>query len=91
MSIEKALEKRLRETVKKRGGLAIKIWCLSFTGFPDRIVLMPGARIFFVELKDTGKELSPVQAVVHAQLIKFGFDTRLIDTNEKLNDLFREI
>ena len=57
-SSEKYLEKKLREEVRKAGGLAIKFTSPYFTGMPDRLVLMPKGRIWFVEVKSTGKRLS---------------------------------
>ena len=91
MNKEKTIEKKLRERVKKAGGLAIKFFVLSFTGFPDRIVLMPGARIWFVELKSEGKKLSPRQAIVIGMLRKLGFEVWVIDTEILLQDFLKLI
>lgn len=91
MNNEKAIERKLRESVKKAGGLAIKFFVLSFTGFPDRIVLMPGARIWFVELKSEGKKLSPRQAIVIGMLRKLGFEVWVIDTEILLQEFLNEI
>jgi hypothetical protein len=88
---EKLIEKKLRELVKKLGGIALKFFCLSFTGMPDRIVLMPGGRIWFVELKSTGKKPTPRQGVVHAFLRKLGFEVCVIDTQEGLDEFSKKI
>jgi hypothetical protein len=88
---EKLIEKKLREQVKKLGGLAVKFFVLSFTGFPDRIVLMPGAKIWFVELKSTGKKPSPRQGVVIAFLRKLGFAVWVIDDEIGLNEFFKQL
>lgn len=85
---EKYFEKKLRETVKALGGLAIKFFVMSFTGFPDRIVLMPGGRIWFVELKSPGKKLSQRQQVVKVILEKLGFSYWVIDSAGALNAFF---
>ena len=53
---EKLLEKKLREEVKKLGGLALKFTSSTYTGMPDRIVLMPKGKVYFVELKTTGQK-----------------------------------
>lgn len=82
---EKLIEKNLREGVKKLGGLAIKFFVLSFTGFPDRIVLMPVGRISFVETKSKGKKPSPRQDYVIAMLRKLGFEVYVIDSQEQVN------
>jgi hypothetical protein len=88
---EKLIEKKLRERVKKLGGLAVKFFVLSFTGFPDRIVLMPGARIWFVELKSTGKKPKPRQVEVLGLLSRLGFETRVIDDETGLNEFFKQL
>lgn len=53
---EKLLERKLREEVKKLGGIALKFTSPFYTGMPDRIILMPGAKTRFVELKSPGKK-----------------------------------
>lgn len=81
---EKLFERKLREKVKSFGGLAVKFFVLSFTGFPDRIILMPHGRIWFAELKSPGKKPSPRQEVVIAFLRKLGFTVFIIDSHESL-------
>jgi hypothetical protein len=88
---EKLIERKLREKIKKLGGLAIKFFVLSFTGFPDRIVLMPIGRIWFVELKSTGKKPSKKQLIVHRILAKLGFPVWVIDTQELLDNFLEEV
>lgn len=91
MSIEKYLERKLREEIKNRGGWALKFHCLSFTGMPDRMVLMPGGKIWFVELKDRGVKPSSRQRLVHGQLTARGFRVRVVDSPEALSALMGEI
>jgi hypothetical protein len=88
---EKLFEKKLRTEVKKLGGLAVKFFVFAFTGFPDRIVLMPGARIWFVELKSPGKTPNPRQNIVIGWLIKLGFQVWVIDSEELLNNFLNVI
>lgn len=91
---EKVLERKLKDAVKAKGGLCIKIWCNSFTGFPDRMCLLPGGVIFFAEIKTTNFERSGRQRIVHNQLSRLGFKSYLIDnsliikrlTGDELND-----
>ena len=49
--LEKEIEKKLRKKVEKAGGRCLKWVCPGWAGVPDRLVLLPGARIIFVELK----------------------------------------
>ena len=58
---EKLIERKLREGVKALGGLALKFSSPYHRGVPDRIVLMPGGRMYFVELKTTGKKPTLLQ------------------------------
>ena len=60
--LEKDIERALVEKVKKRGGYCLKWVCPGWTGVPDRIVLLPGGKVVFVELKrPKGGRLSPMQ------------------------------
>jgi hypothetical protein len=82
---EKLIERKLRESVKKMGGVALKFFSSSFTGLPDRIILMPGGRASFAEIKTTGKRPTPRQRVVIRFLRKLGFTCEVLDGQESLN------
>lgn len=88
---EKYIESRLRNEVKKLGGIAIKFLPISFNGLPDRIVLMPGGKLSFVELKRPGKVPSAIQFFVMAKLIKLGFKVLVINSIESLNEFIKSI
>ena len=66
--LEKSIEKKLADAVKKRGGLAPKFVSPGLDGMPDRIVLMPGGRLAFVEVKAPGKKPRPLQEARHKKL-----------------------
>ena len=53
--LEVVVEDELRKKVVAAGGLCIKLPAILYRGIPDRLVLLPGARIFFVELKRAKK------------------------------------
>lgn len=86
---EKVIEKKLGEGVKKRGGWSLKLLSTHMTGLPDRICLMPGGVVFFVELKSTGKTPSKIQGIVHRKLREMGFSVYVVDTTEKLNEVLK--
>jgi len=86
MANEKLLEKKLREQVKKLGGWAIKFWVINLAGFPDRIVLMPLGRIWFVEMKSSGKTSTRIQLLMHGKLRSLGFTVLEIGSPEALED-----
>lgn len=49
--LEKEIEGKLRTLVEAYGGKCIKWTCPGWRGVPDRIVLLPGGRVHFVETK----------------------------------------
>lgn len=88
---EKLIEKKLREAVTKAGGLALKFVSPGFTGVPDRIVMLPGERLVFVELKSTGKKLEARQQFVKNQFWMLGFDVWVIDNENALNNFLKTL
>ena len=64
---EKDIENYLRLQVKKLGGLAYKWISPGNVGVPDRIILMPNGKIYFVELKTDKGKLTELQ---NRQLLK---------------------
>lgn len=56
--LENYYENKLRTSVQKLGNGArcLKFESPGFTGVPDRIILLPGAKVIFVELKRPGKK-----------------------------------
>ena len=49
--LEKEIEQKLIDMVKRHGGKCLKWVCPGWAGVPDRILLLPGGRIIFVETK----------------------------------------
>ena len=88
--LESEVEKRLRNKVKTDlQGMALKFVSPGFNGVPDRIILVPQGRIFFVETKAPGKKLRKLQEWVRGLIRNLGFVVLRIDTKEKV-DLFIE-
>ena len=58
---ESKLEERLVQGVKRLGGRAYKFVSPGNVGVPDRMIVLPGGRIIFVELKTEQGTLSPMQ------------------------------
>lgn len=75
---ESTIERYLRLSVKRAGGECHKL--TKKRGWPDRLVLMPGAAMCFVETKASGKKAAAHQARVHARLWLLGFPTLIIDS-----------
>ena len=81
---EKTIEQKLVEAVKGMGGLAPKFVSPGFDGMPDRIVLLPGGRIAFVEVKRRGEQPRPLQESRHGFLRRLGFLVFLLDDTEQI-------
>lgn len=86
---ETRVEKRLRLGVEKFHGKALKLF--FYDGIPDRLIILPGGRTYFVETKAPGKKLEPLQIIWREMLTKMGFDIRVIDTLEKVEAFLNEI
>lgn len=73
--LEKDIEQKLRRAVEKHGGLCLKWVCPGWSGVPDRIVLLPGGRLMFAELKrPKGGKVAELQKWWHRRLTSLGFD-----------------
>ena len=81
---EKNIETRLVAEVRRRGGLAPKFVSPGLDGVPDRLILLPGGKFAFAELKAPGKTLRPLQALRKRQLEKLGFRVFVIDGTEQI-------
>lgn len=84
---EKYIERALVKHVEALGGLCIKLLTNHFLGLPDRMILLPGGSMFFVELKSTGQKPRKIQEVVHKKLRALGFKVLVIDSVEQINFL----
>ena len=79
--LEKEVERYLREQVKKKlNGTALKFVSPGLNGVPDRLVLMPGGKVAFVETKAPAQKLRRLQEYVCGTIRGLGFDVRRIDT-----------
>lgn len=75
---EATIEARLTREVKHMGGVAYKFVSPGTAGVPDRLVVLPGGRVLFVELKtDTGR-LSPGQRVQLDRLRSLGAEAHVV-------------
>ena len=88
---EKALEKELRERCKALGWMCIKLTSQYQRGLPDRLILMPGGRVCFAEIKTTGKKPTAPQKLTHERLRALGYRVEVVDTTERLDNLIVEL
>jgi len=86
MEREKEIEKKLKATVEREGGLCLK-FLSSVAGVPDRLVLMEDGKIAFVELKAPGRTPRPIQRVWIKRLRDLGFRVEVIDGEKGIREL----
>lgn len=90
MESEKDTEPYLCDRVKQLGGRAYKFISPGCAGVPDRIVILPGGRIFFVETKSEGRTSTALQRKIQRELRKLGCTVYSdIDTKQKVNEIMR--
>lgn len=82
---ETKVEQRFTRRVKELGGWAIKI-LPSVSGLPDRMAILPGGRVIFVELKAPSGTVKPHQTVVHQRLTSLGCPVAVLATLEAVDE-----
>ena len=88
---EKQIEQKLVRAVKARGGICPKLVCPGMDGMPDRIMLIPGGRMCFVEVKAPGKKPRPLQLSRHRLLRRLGFRVYVLDDPAMVAGILNEI
>ena len=90
MLSERDIERYLIREVERRGGLCWK-FISSVGGVPDRLVIMPGGVLAFLEVKRPGNVPRILQVKRITQLNRMGFYSTWVDSKEKVNEVLDEI
>jgi hypothetical protein len=100
---ESVVESHLVKRVEETGGLCRKVQWIGRRGAPDRLVgwppeVMPGGLALsrkgwhaLIETKRPAKGAEAHQAREHERLRAIGFDVRVLDTIEKVDDFVKEM
>ncbi len=86
---EKDLERRLVKAVRDAGGLALKFVSPGMAGVPDRLLLFPGDRAAFAEVKAPGEKPRPLQVYRMEQLRSLGFRVYVVDSVDAVQNVIR--
>ena len=81
---ESEIERFFIKECKRKGWLPLKLVSPSMVGLPDRIVLFPGGKVSFVELKAEGEKPRPLQKAVHRLLEGLGFTVYLVSSKSEV-------
>ncbi len=86
--LESALEQVVRKYIRSIGGRCFKWVCPGENGVPDRICILPGGRIIFIELKRPGRKdgLSPRQKKIFRVLNGLDCTVWRIDNLDELKE-----
>lgn len=84
---EKNVESYLRIKVRQMGGKAYKFVSPGNAGVPDRLVVIPGCEMFFVELKATGGKTTKLQDARIAELDRLGQTVFIADSREGVDEI----
>lgn len=87
---ENQVESYLHKRVVEAGGKSYKWVSPNMAGVPDRIVIMPGGRVYLVEVKAIDGKLSPVQKRRLAELERLGAKVYVLYGTEEV-DQFMEM
>ena len=87
---EKQIEQKLVKAVRAVGGICPKLVSPGMDGMPDRMALLPGGSIGFVEVKAPGQSPRPLQTHRHRQLRALGFPVFVLDDPEQIPAIIEE-
>lgn len=79
---EKVFERTLSKYVDDQGGMAVKLLSQFIKGLPDRMFLLKGGTVVFVEFKSTGKKPTNIQEYIHKKIQALGFPVLVVDSVE---------
>lgn len=88
---EATIEARLVREVRKLGGLCYKFTSPGNPGVPDRIVILPGGRTIYVELKTEIGRLSKLQKWQREEMQKRGADVRVLKGLDQVTAFLEEV
>lgn len=70
--LEKDVEKKVCDYAKEKGMLVYKFTSPARRGVPDRLFVVRGGIVFFIEFKAPGKKLTPIQEREQFRLAEHG-------------------
>ena len=89
--LERDIERYLVRRTIEHGGVAYKWVSPGRVGVADRIVLLPGGVVWFVELKTATGRLSPGQKVFAAEMRRMGMNYIVIRSKGEVDELLQRV
>lgn len=88
---EKSIERYLVEQSKQHGMLCLKYSNPNMAGYPDRVLVIPGGGVAWVELKSKGRKPTKLQQMRIAELTAMGHRAVVIDNKSDIDGLIKTI
>ena len=88
---ERTVEQALIQAVQAHGGLCWKFTSPGLAGVPDRIIILPGGHVGFIEVKTPGQKPRPVQTHRLNQLRTLGATAIVVDHPDQIEGALDEI
>lgn len=89
--LEKEIERLLVKGIKELGGVAYKFVSPGNSGVPDRLVVLPGGRVIFAELKTDKGKPTVLQIQQMTRLHEMGCDVRLLSGKDQVSNFLAEL
>ena len=88
---ERDIEKWMREKIEQLGGVFMKWVSPGNDGVPDRIAILPGGAVYFIELKRDGERPRKLQKWQQARLRRLGCDVRTVEGMKEARQFIEEV
>lgn len=88
---EKSIERYLVEQAKQNGLLCLKYSNPNMVGYPDRLLVLPGGSVVWVELKSKGRKPTKIQQIRMGELTGMGHLVEVIDNKADIDKLIKTI
>lgn len=85
---ERDVEAYLRKRIHRVGGVCYKLKFIGHDGAPDRLIILPGGEIVWVELKKLDGRLRPAQIRMHKELQEYLQEVMVLRTPEAIDARF---
>lgn len=86
---ERDIEAHLVKRVREIGGEVRKVGWIGRVNAPDRLVMLPGRREVWVELKATGETPTAQQIREHNRMRRFGLLVKVVDSIDGVEELIK--
>lgn len=88
---EKMIERYLVDSAKNIGMPCLKYSNPNMVGYPDRLLVLPGGKAIWVELKSKGRKPTKIQEARIAELSGMGHTVKVIDNKADIDELIKTI